>query len=161
VICSRHGEADEKAWEAAAAKGNRPCPTCKKMVGMTQEKMFRSYAFEPEDEELEAAKQARRKANGARKKNGTDKKGDVFMDVDDSDDEIEFVGQLESLDSRRKRAMAIDMDSDDEFPDITSLLASVRTPAKDVKPEKKAQQQEEEEEAGDDVSVVRHSIEQC
>ncbi|KAG1894583.1 SNF2 family N-terminal domain-containing protein [Suillus fuscotomentosus] len=46
----------EREYEAAAAKGHRPCPTCKKMNDPT--KVFKSIAFQPEEDEVEEANRA-------------------------------------------------------------------------------------------------------
>jgi hypothetical protein len=147
-----HDDDSEKNWEVAATKGDRPCPTCKKLVSMGSEKTFRSYAFEPEEKEIEEAIRTRRTAQRARRSGKADSKRDVFMDIDDSDDEVEVVLQ-ESLDERRKRAMAANMDSDDELPDITTLLAQATTPAKEVKKGKKKKDAEVIDD-GDEVSTM-------
>ncbi|KAI0334280.1 hypothetical protein GY45DRAFT_94057 [Cubamyces sp. BRFM 1775] len=48
----------EKEWENAAAKGLRPCPTCKKMQELTPNSVFLASAFQPSLEELSAANRA-------------------------------------------------------------------------------------------------------
>ncbi|KAI0655704.1 SNF2 family N-terminal domain-containing protein [Cubamyces menziesii] len=50
----------EKEWENAAAKGLRPCPTCKKMQELTPNSVFLASAFQPTPEELIAANRAAR-----------------------------------------------------------------------------------------------------
>ncbi|KAI0640983.1 SNF2 family N-terminal domain-containing protein [Trametes meyenii] len=52
----------EKEYEAAAAKGLRPCPTCKKMQDLTPHAIFLSSAFQPSEEELKAAVRSSRRA---------------------------------------------------------------------------------------------------
>ncbi|KAI8992782.1 SNF2 family N-terminal domain-containing protein [Trametes punicea] len=48
----------EKEWEAAAAKGLRPCPKCKKMQDLTPNAVFVASAFHPTQEEVRAASRA-------------------------------------------------------------------------------------------------------
>ncbi|KAF7300275.1 SNF2 family DNA-dependent ATPase [Mycena kentingensis (nom. inval.)] len=56
--------AREKEYEDAAAKGLRPCPKCKKMVALDDKNIFRSAAFEPSEDEIDAY--ARSKRQGKR-----------------------------------------------------------------------------------------------
>ncbi|KAI0363945.1 hypothetical protein BV20DRAFT_975060 [Pilatotrama ljubarskyi] len=51
----------EKEYETAAAKGLRPCPTCKKMQDLTPNAVFATSAFQPTEEELAAAARAAKK----------------------------------------------------------------------------------------------------
>lgn len=111
--------AAEKAYETAAAKGHRPCsyriaclngflfnlllagPTCKKMVDLTPEKVFRSSAFEPSDEELtNHARSKRLEKKGLSKRESNE---DIVMRSPSFDDKL--------LD-----------DSDDDLPDVSSML---------------------------------------
>ncbi|OSD03838.1 hypothetical protein PYCCODRAFT_205289 [Trametes coccinea BRFM310] len=48
----------EKEWEAAAAKGLRPCPKCKKMQNLSQDAVFLMSAFYPTEAEVQAAGRA-------------------------------------------------------------------------------------------------------
>ncbi|KDQ52340.1 hypothetical protein JAAARDRAFT_210552 [Jaapia argillacea MUCL 33604] len=93
----------EKEYEEAAAKGYRPCPTCKKMNDCFA-KVFRSSAFEPSDEELKEAKMAARR-NRKRKR---------------QDSLLAEQKTVKSFD-----AMLVDSaeSSDEDMPDISDILA--------------------------------------
>ncbi|KAF9040113.1 SNF2 family N-terminal domain-containing protein [Panaeolus papilionaceus] len=55
--------AAEKAYELADARGQRPCPTCQKMLDLKSPKnVFKTFAFEPSAKELAAAVKQREKA---------------------------------------------------------------------------------------------------
>ncbi|KAG5644269.1 hypothetical protein DXG03_008754 [Asterophora parasitica] len=122
--------AAEKEYETGAAKGYRPCPTCKRMTDLSPEKVFKSSAFEPTDEELTNHARATRRGN-ARKGTNRDVKmrspspEKSFEDrgVDDSDDDFPDVSSL--LDTRpvkrQKRHSRIDSDikNDDDMTDLT------------------------------------------
>ncbi|KAK0210806.1 SNF2 family DNA-dependent ATPase [Desarmillaria ectypa] len=92
--------AAEKEYEEAAAKGHRPCPTCKEMQNVSDSKVFRSIAFRPNNEEL--TKHAKRKRTLKR----------AVVDYDISDDEEE----QKPLEER------IASDSDDDLPDIANIM---------------------------------------
>jgi methylphosphotriester-DNA--protein-cysteine methyltransferase len=152
----RHSEQDEKLWEAAAAKGHRPCPKCHKMVSLAPDHVFRSYAFIPDEEDVERAikkrKQVQRKQRQAKK----GAKKTTFMEIDDSDDEIEIQdakkgasnGQLPTLDS-----------DDEDMPDMFDLIAAANREKKPtVKDEKKEKKPKEEDNVDmSDVGVSRRS----
>ncbi|TFK47207.1 hypothetical protein OE88DRAFT_1811381 [Heliocybe sulcata] len=97
----------EKEYEAAVAKGWRPCPTCKKMCDMN-EKMFRSSAFEPTTEEME--KIEREKKDARRKKQGKKASPEPMPSVTDFDADLE--------------------DSDDDLPDVSTLISQGLSPKK-------------------------------
>ncbi|KAG1859721.1 SNF2 family N-terminal domain-containing protein [Suillus subluteus] len=109
----------EREYEAAVAKGHRPCPTCKKMNDLTQTKVFKSIAFEPEDDEVEEANRARKRARRLAPEKPV-RPGTVSCEESsDSDSEIEvsapsrFRGATPELDS-----------SDDDMPDFSQLFAN-------------------------------------
>ncbi|KAF9528788.1 SNF2 family N-terminal domain-containing protein [Crepidotus variabilis] len=53
----------EKEYELGVARGWRPCPTCKQMMDMkSNDKVFKTAAFEPTDEEIQEFKHNRRVA---------------------------------------------------------------------------------------------------
>ncbi|KAN0118821.1 SNF2 family N-terminal domain containing protein [Russula decolorans] len=59
----------EKVFEEAAAKGFRPCPTCKKMNDISPNAIFLSSAFEPIPEELRAfARSEKERSRSAKEK---------------------------------------------------------------------------------------------
>ncbi|KAK0483680.1 SNF2 family DNA-dependent ATPase [Armillaria novae-zelandiae] len=92
--------AAEKKYEAAAAKGHRPCPMCKEMQDVSDSKVFRSIAFQPTDEEL--TKHAKRKR--------TLKRAAAHYEISDEEEE------QKPLEER------IASDSDDDLPDIASIM---------------------------------------
>ncbi|KAI0669018.1 SNF2 family N-terminal domain-containing protein [Trametes maxima] len=93
----------EKEYEAAAAKGLRPCPTCKKMQDLTPNAVFLSSAFQPSDEELQAAVRAARRAKQRSPSPPPVKKF-----------KVEAISFSDSSDS----------DSDDDLPDLAELMKS-------------------------------------
>ncbi|KAG0693881.1 SNF2 family N-terminal domain-containing protein [Suillus ampliporus] len=109
----------EREYEAAAAKGHRPCPTCKKMNDLTQAKVFKSIAFEPEEEEVEEAHRARKRARRDAPTKPVYQSRDLSAESSDSESEIEasapsrFRGATPELDS-----------SDDDMPDFSQLFAN-------------------------------------
>ncbi|KAF9468325.1 SNF2 family DNA-dependent ATPase [Collybia nuda] len=123
--------AAEKAYEIAATKGHRPCPTCKKMVDLTPDKVFKSSAFEPSDEELtKHARLKRMEKKGLSKRHSNE---DIVMhspsfddkSLDDSDDDLPDVSNmLEERPSKRQKKVRISRD--DESLDIT--MEDISTP---------------------------------
>jgi hypothetical protein len=136
----RENLAVEKEYETAAAKGYRPCllypclhiqlidcicttgPTCKRMMDLTPNKVFKSSAFEPTDEEL--TKHARAKRRRRREASGRHPAQDVRIrspspkpkaledrGLDDSDDELPDVSNMfdERPRKRRKKAAGDDV----------------------------------------------------
>ncbi|KAF8134681.1 SNF2 family N-terminal domain-containing protein [Mycena galopus ATCC 62051] len=110
--------AAEKAYEEAAAKGLRPCPTCHKMTDLTATKVFKSSAFEPTEDELHEYARSKREAKRPKYRWGDD----VKVRVVKPEPELAF------------EARRIDSDDDDDMPDFP-LLGSL------------LQKQEEEEES--------------
>lgn len=111
----------EREYEAAAAKGHRPCPTCKKMNDLSQTKVFKSIAFEPEEDEVEEANRARKRARRLSLEKPVHQSTVLSEESSDSDSEIEvsapsrFRGATPELDS-----------SDDDMPDFSQLFANGR-----------------------------------
>jgi hypothetical protein len=114
----------EKEYETATAKGWRPCPSCKKMVDVTQEKVFNSSAFEPSEEELAAAIRASKNKNKKPKPESRRSSSPV---------EVEYPIQKKTLDDIGD----ITDSSDEDLPDVKSLLLRAdKGKNKPVKPTK-------------------------
>lgn len=64
-------------------------PTCKKMNDLNQTKVFKSTAFEPEEEELEEAHRARKRARQPAPKKSVHQSAVSSAGLSDSDSEIE------------------------------------------------------------------------
>ncbi|KAJ7619382.1 SNF2 family DNA-dependent ATPase [Roridomyces roridus] len=85
----------EKEYENAAARGLRPCPKCRKMTDLQSTKVFKSSAFEPNEDELEAFEKSKRQPKRAKYSWGDDVKvrapsppkafDDCLLDSDDDD----------------------------------------------------------------------------
>ncbi|OJA08757.1 hypothetical protein AZE42_08874 [Rhizopogon vesiculosus] len=104
----------EREYDAAAAKGQRPCPTCKKMNDLGQTKVFKSIAFEPEEDEVEEEHRARKRARQLPPKKSVRQSAES-----DSDSEIEV-----SAPSRFRGATPELESSDDDMPDFSQLFAN-------------------------------------
>ncbi|KAI0702754.1 SNF2 family N-terminal domain-containing protein [Earliella scabrosa] len=122
----------EKEFEAAAAKGYRPCPTCKKMQDLRPNNVFKASAFMPSDEEVRAAC----RAATSRARSPPKKKAKIeVIDLDSSDS-----------------------DSDSDMPDFAALMRSspkdkTDTNAKSKKPVKgKGKTRKMESDEGDSES---------
>ncbi|KAJ7131709.1 SNF2 family DNA-dependent ATPase [Mycena crocata] len=102
----------EKEYEEAAAKGLRPCPKCRKMTDLQSNKIFKSVAFEPTDDELEHHARSKREAKRPRYSWGDDVK-------------VRAVPQ-KSFDERR-----LDSDSDSELEDVPLLGSFLKKDEKD------------------------------
>ncbi|KAK0228592.1 SNF2 family DNA-dependent ATPase [Armillaria fumosa] len=100
--------AAEKKYEAAVTKGHRPCPMCKEMQNVSDSKVFRSIAFQPTDEEL--TKHAERKR--------TLKRAVAHYEISDDEE------KQKTLEER------IASDSDDDLPDIASIMRPKKKKAK-------------------------------
>jgi hypothetical protein len=112
----------EKEFEAALAKGHRPCPTCKKMMDMKSgDKVFKSAAFEPTDEELR--EYSRSKWRVKREKTS---RQDIKMR---SPSPVRSISPTSSIPD-------IFDDSDDDLPDVAHMLD---TPPKKRKEKEKLQ----------------------
>ncbi|KAH7882695.1 SNF2 family N-terminal domain-containing protein [Phlebopus sp. FC_14] len=110
----------EKEYEAAAAKGHRPCPVCKKMTDLTQHRVFQFSAFEPEDDELqEAARAAKRARRSGPSTNAILHKKPV-VHSDDSD----YEPRAQPVKSRFRGGTPVEDSSDDEMPDFSQLFAN-------------------------------------
>lgn len=109
----------EREYEAAAAKGHRPCPTCKKMNDLSQTKVFKSIAFEPEEDEVEEANRARKRARRLSLEKPVRQSTVLSEELSDSDSEIEV-----SAPSRFRGATPEVDSSDDDMPDFSQLFAN-------------------------------------
>ncbi|GJE92995.1 SNF2 family N-terminal domain-containing protein [Phanerochaete sordida] len=135
------GEADddtnmrvEAEFEKAAAKGLRPCPICKKMNDLRQSATFRSSAFKPTEDELQAATRRRypgssrnASGNGASSQMQSRKPAADVINIDDSDDELSS--------------------SDDDIPNPAELLRNhrnIKTPSMGKGKEKAKPSQDDE-----------------
>ncbi|KZP27972.1 hypothetical protein FIBSPDRAFT_917816 [Athelia psychrophila] len=105
----------EKAYESAAAKGHRPCPTCKKMNDLSTPKTFKSAAFEPSEEDVyNAARDKRKQRLG--KKRGAGSASRSKVKHEDSDD----MEEPKQVVKRRFTGLPADLDdSSDEMPDLS------------------------------------------
>ncbi|KII82945.1 hypothetical protein PLICRDRAFT_58597 [Plicaturopsis crispa FD-325 SS-3] len=127
----------EKEYEAAAAKGHRPCPTCKKMNDLSVAKVFKSSAFEPSDEEFTAEMRARRQNGRCKPKKRSSS---------DSDDDV-FTSCLPSPKKSYDQVIDLDESSDDEdLPDMAQVLAG-----RGSSPLKKKVKTEKKESDDDDI----------
>ncbi|KAH8102694.1 SNF2 family DNA-dependent ATPase [Cristinia sonorae] len=150
-----HGdEADnirvEKEFEAAVAKGLRPCPTCRKMNDFRSTHTFKSSAFQPTEEEFAEATRRKRptqsrqsvgKLNGAASSSSskTLQKPMNKLDLDDLSDLS---------------------DSDDDLPDISQVLRMQKDaeskPKKIVKPMKAIISDDESDSEMLDITIAKH-----
>ncbi|KAG1816727.1 SNF2 family N-terminal domain-containing protein, partial [Suillus subaureus] len=123
----------EREYEAAVAKGHRPCPTCKKMNDLSPTKVFKSIAFEPEENEVEEANRARKRARQLAPKKAVHQ-GTVSAPS-------RFRGATPELDS-----------SDDDMPDFSQLFANggqLKKKGKKAGGNKRSRQQSDDDEVID------------
>lgn len=136
----------EREYEAAVAKGHRPCPTCKKMNDLSPTKVFKSIAFEPEEDEVEEENRARKRARRLALEKSVRQSTALSEESSNSDSEIEvsapsrFRGATPELDS-----------SDDDMPDFSQLFANR---GKLKKKGKKAEGNKRPRQLSDDDEVV-------
>ncbi|KAJ8462365.1 hypothetical protein ONZ45_g17962 [Pleurotus djamor] len=129
----------EKAFENAEAKGLRPCPTCKKMSNFNApNKVFKSCAFEPSDEELSAYAKSHRQASRKHRHSRY-----TIKDEDD-DDDLE-VGDIDmknpgSSPKRFGDDLGASDDDDDDLPDASMIFTR---PAKRIKKDEDAMSEDE------------------
>ncbi|KAG5651444.1 hypothetical protein H0H81_008625 [Sphagnurus paluster] len=132
--------AAEKEYEAGAAKGYRPCPTCKKMIDLSPDKVFKSSAFEPTDEELTNHARATRRVKGrkvsnrdVRMRSPTPEKTFEERGLDDSDDDLPDVSSLMDIRpaKRQKKGLRIEDSDIDDDDDDSNKIAGL--PVDDVK----------------------------
>ncbi|KAF9485841.1 hypothetical protein BDN70DRAFT_870738 [Pholiota conissans] len=95
--------AAEKEYEAAVAKGHRPCPTCKKMTDL-KDHAFKSSAFEPTEDELDEYMRTKRREKNNRHTRRSPTPVKVIKDLSDFSES--------------------DSDSDDDLPDVADMFAS-------------------------------------
>lgn len=93
----------EKDFEAAADKGLRPCPTCKKMQNLTPAHVFMSQAFEPSRDDVRTAVRRSQAARKPAAKPSVVKKAPINIDSD----------------------LEMSSSSDEDMPDLSELLAGV------------------------------------
>ena len=139
--------AAEKEHENAAAKGYRPCavlllsfchhselglpgPTCKKMNDLSGDKIFKSAAFEPSDEELSNHARSKRQEKKGRSSPGVIVKSrcspspfQSFEDflMSDSDDDLPDVANM--FEDRPKKRQKINMKSAPD--DVSAFSVSI------------------------------------
>ncbi|KAH0579625.1 hypothetical protein H2248_002475 [Termitomyces sp. 'cryptogamus'] len=135
----------EREYETGAAKGYRPCPTCKKMADLTPNKVFKASAFEPTDEELTKHARETHRNYGVRRVSARDFKirspssTASFEDrgLDDSDDDLPDVSTIfdKRPAKRQKKSQVIASDEDDADDDeMTELtIGQVSKPLKNIK----------------------------
>ncbi|KAL6299805.1 SNF2 family N-terminal domain-containing protein [Sparassis latifolia] len=116
----------EKEFEAAAAKGLRPCPTCKKMNDLRPTHVFRASAFEPAADEvrmaMQRAREARRRAApGPPKRVVRRSEVEELIELSDSSDEdLPDISQLLAREGNKKgkgkgkRVVSDDSDAEKE-----------------------------------------------
>ncbi|TFK61429.1 hypothetical protein BDN72DRAFT_460900 [Pluteus cervinus] len=162
--------AREQEYENAIAKGHRPCPTCKKMLDMSKEKTFKSYAFEPSQDELlsytRAQRLSKRKVSGQRRISGSKKEAKsrtptpppasspprVFKETlsDDSDSDLPEISSVWDARPVKRQKKGSD---DDELLDIT--MDDISKPLNSKKGNNKKtkaatdEEDEDEDEGGD------------
>jgi hypothetical protein len=115
-------------------KPNRVGPTCKKMVDLTPNKVFKFTAFEPSDEELSNHARALRRGRSQNQNHDPKKRGSNGLVKTRTPSPVkQLTFEERGLD-----------DSDDDLPDVSSML--------DVRPSKKAKTKVTKDEDEDDVS---------
>ncbi|KAG6856050.1 hypothetical protein H0H87_008064 [Tephrocybe sp. NHM501043] len=133
----------EKEYESAAARGYRPCPTCKKMIDLTPNKTFKASAFEPTNEELTNHACKTRRNKGGRRISGRDvrmrsptpEKSFEDHGLSDSDDDLPDVSTfLEDRPvKRQKRSKVVESDDDDNEALTNLTLDQISQPLNDIK----------------------------
>ncbi|KAF8958574.1 SNF2 family N-terminal domain-containing protein [Flammula alnicola] len=126
--------AAEKEYEAAVAKGHRPCPSCKKMMDLKGDKTFKSSAFEPSDDELNDYLRSKRREKSRRYAQKTPERErspspvESIPDTLDSDsDDLPEVGDMfvaPQVKKGKKKAKASQDDYDVEMIDLTQSHVS-------------------------------------
>ncbi|TBU55696.1 SNF2 family N-terminal domain-containing protein [Dichomitus squalens] len=96
----------EKEFETAAAKGLRPCPTCKKMQDLRPNAVFLASAFMPTRDEVRAAVRAARRRPHS------------------PPPPLKKKPKLEIIDISDLESSSSDGDSDDSMPDVSVMLKS-------------------------------------
>ncbi|RPD76809.1 hypothetical protein L226DRAFT_459891 [Lentinus tigrinus ALCF2SS1-7] len=122
----------EKEFEAAVAKGLRPCPKCKKMQDLRPNNVFKASAFMPTPAEVRAACRAAKDRSRGPTPVAKRRKIEVIELSDSSDDS----------------------DSDDGMPDLSKLLNSSPVGNKNAKNGKKAKKTDSDDDMSDSDSDV-------
>ncbi|CAL1697769.1 unnamed protein product [Somion occarium] len=130
----------EKDFEAAVAKGLRPCPTCKKMNDMRASHVFKSSAFEPSEEEFKSAtKRAPSRVTPSRQASSS---GPARKSPAPKVHTIEDIMDLSSS-------------SDEELPDVSTLLMR-RSSSPKAKVKKNVIVSDDEDNDGLDLTIDKH-----
>ncbi|KIJ64280.1 hypothetical protein HYDPIDRAFT_175635 [Hydnomerulius pinastri MD-312] len=143
----------EKEYEAAAAKGHRPCPVCKKMSDLTPARVFKSSAFEPEDDELqEAARAAKRLKRASHSNSGSSFAAGKGKGKPGNDSDVEVVETKASPVKKRFRGgTPLSDSSDDDLPDFSQLFANGGKLKKNKKVKMEAKKGKDKKRKKDDV----------
>ncbi|KAI0743255.1 SNF2 family N-terminal domain-containing protein [Irpex lacteus] len=131
----------ENQFELAAAKGLRPCPTCKKMSDLRANATFKASAFQPTAQELRDASRRRWHKQPGKPQQSKSRSGSP---------------PLFPLEEKKKKVTNFDefelpelSDSDDDdLPDAATFLKKMKSVTGDVKG--KGKEKEKEKAIGDD-----------
>jgi hypothetical protein len=118
---------------------------CKKLIGMQGPLVFRSYAFEPSDEELQLAKRSRKEKHSSRRGDQRE-----ILEINDSSEETP------PSHKNKVPISAAESDSDLDFPDVKSLIAA--TQAAKGKKKVRGESEDEETEEGEALAEVRQFV---
>lgn len=161
-------DVQEKKWERALEKGHRPCPTCKEMVSLNQNDVFKSVAFRtaPEDKP-KSSKRGKGKGKGKKRFEGSSLVRDESDDDDDSDDDDlepqRPAKKRVSLEKMKKKApppkkeigLVELLDSDDD--DLPPLGIGIAAPASPVKTKKRVDSDDSDSD-GDTPMMSRSAL---
>ncbi|TFK27268.1 hypothetical protein FA15DRAFT_727203 [Coprinopsis marcescibilis] len=121
----------ERAFEEAEAKGYRPCPTCRTMVDLSPDKIYKSVAFCPSDKEVREYRRSQRRTKQTKLhfiSRSPSPAMSITSDLSDSDDDLpEFPftqptkkeKENDKVSGKGKRKVDDDDDSDIEFTGMT------------------------------------------
>ncbi|KAE9403438.1 hypothetical protein BT96DRAFT_1016994 [Gymnopus androsaceus JB14] len=126
---------EERKFEEANAKGYRKCPTCKTILDMGANMIFKSAAFEPTDEELSKHADAERRRRRNKSGSSSSKKLPSFnkkkaVAYGSSEDEEE--DDQDPYSSKAMKAFEKGLDSDDELPDLATIMRPVEPNDDDI-----------------------------
>ncbi|THH13318.1 hypothetical protein EW146_g6890 [Bondarzewia mesenterica] len=99
----------EKEFEAAEAKGLRPCPTCKKMTDFSQQAVFKSSAFHPSEEEVREYARSERQ------------RGKEAVKPEETSSSMQFSSLIDQVDTSAE-LVELSSDDEDEMPDLSTIL---------------------------------------
>ncbi|PCH42875.1 hypothetical protein WOLCODRAFT_102715 [Wolfiporia cocos MD-104 SS10] len=143
----RTNERIEKEFEAAATKGLRPCPTCKKMQDLRPSHVFRSSAFHPTSDEV---RHAIRKAQDACRRS-------------EPSQMLANARSLRKAPSKPKIAnidIASASSSEEDLPDIKQLLSHSASSPSTSKTKVKQKQKVGEDDSDDDDAEINLTMEE-